>query len=116
MRRQGSASPRWRQVFCAPRPDRGVADSVGEGAASRLGRLHTEDSVATAAYGILNSHVSGPIAQLARASRLHREGRGFESLWAHHADHTLDLVAHSSQSFRQSSAPRAMPVNPAVIE
>lgn len=26
----------------------------------------------------------GLLAQLARASRLHREGRGFESLTAHH--------------------------------
>lgn len=25
----------------------------------------------------------GPIAQLVRALRLHRRGRGFESLWAH---------------------------------
>jgi hypothetical protein len=28
-------------------------------------------------------HVLGQLAQLARASRLHREGRGFESLIAH---------------------------------
>ena len=29
------------------------------------------------------SHQEGRLAQLARASRLHREGRGFESLSAH---------------------------------
>ena len=28
-------------------------------------------------------HTEGRLAQLARASRLHREGRGFESLSAH---------------------------------
>ena len=30
------------------------------------------------------STIFGRLAQLARASRLHREGRGFESLTAHH--------------------------------
>ena len=30
------------------------------------------------------THIIGRLAQLVRASRLHREGRGFESLSAHH--------------------------------
>ena len=38
----------------------------------------------------------GRLAQLARASRLHREGRGFESLSAHHKlrIRTLEHVTH----------------------
>jgi uncharacterized membrane protein SpoIIM required for sporulation len=33
---------------------------------------------------VVKSNCYGHLAQLARASRLHREGRGFESLSAHH--------------------------------
>ena len=37
--------------------------------------------------------LEGRLAQLARASRLHREGRGFESLSAHHRKKTLIWVS-----------------------
>ena len=45
-------------------------------------------------YGIT---ACGRLAQLARASRLHREGRGFESLSAHHKlrIRTLKHVTHT---------------------
>ena len=34
----------------------------------------------------------GRLAQLARASRLHREGRGFEPLSAHHLKSTVQVA------------------------
>ena len=42
----------------------------------------TDDAAEEAASRMY--HPDGRLAQLVRASRLHREGRGFESLTAHH--------------------------------
>ena len=36
-------------------------------------------------YTAINKYYNAPIAQLDRASDYESAGRGFESLWAHHA-------------------------------
>ncbi len=46
---------------------------------------------------------NGRLAQLARASRLHREGRGFESFTAHHAA-VAHVVERSSEKAEVASA------------